>query len=140
MNASVLAFSQSREDLTHERFPRAKVIDQHTSIGSQNLRQRAKRQIPHTVRENVIDGLVKELAPAAMFSHCFANLHKDHRLAYEACMSSQRLRYFDIFCYSPTSCHAVNIAFHPHAYIDISEAIDAKRAPVKTKTSMATER
>lgn len=83
----------------------------------------------------MIDGLVKELQPAAMFSHCLANLHKDHRLAYEACMSSQRLRYFDIFCYSPTSCHAVNIAFHPHAYIDISETIDAKMAAIRTHSS-----
>jgi LmbE family N-acetylglucosaminyl deacetylase len=53
----------------------------------------------------MIDGLVRELKPAAMFSHCLANLHTDHKLAYEACMASQRLRYFDIFCYSPTSCH-----------------------------------
>jgi LmbE family N-acetylglucosaminyl deacetylase len=74
----------------------------------------------------MIDGLVKELKPAAMFSHCLANLHADHKLAYEACMASQRLSYFDIFCYSPTSCHAINVAFNPHAYIDISETIDSK--------------
>jgi LmbE family N-acetylglucosaminyl deacetylase len=80
---------------------------------------------------SVIDGLVKEFSPDAMFSHCLANLHLDHKLAYEACMASQRLRYFDIFCYSPTSCHAVNIAFHPHAYIDISHTIDAKMAAIR---------
>lgn len=83
----------------------------------------------------MIDGLVKELAPAAMFSHCLANLHKDHKLANEACMASQRLRYFDIFCYSPTSCHAVNIAFQPHVYIDISETIDAKMAAIRTHST-----
>jgi LmbE family N-acetylglucosaminyl deacetylase len=88
----------------------------------------------------MIDGLVKELSPAAMFSHCLPNLHKDHRLAYDACMASQRLRYFDIFCYSPTSCHAVNIEFHPHAYIDISDTIDAKMAAIRAHSSQFDDR
>jgi LmbE family N-acetylglucosaminyl deacetylase len=83
----------------------------------------------------MIDALVKELEPAVMFSHCLANLHLDHKLAYEACMASQRLRYFDIFCYSPTSCHAVNIAFYPHAYIDISDTIDAKMRAIRVHSS-----
>jgi len=83
----------------------------------------------------MIDGLVRELRPAAMFSHCLANLHTDHRLAYEACMASQRLSYFDIFCYSPTSCHAVNIAFHPHAYIDITNTIEAKMRAIRTHST-----
>lgn len=83
----------------------------------------------------MIDGLVKELQPAAMLSHCLANLHTDHKLAYEACMASQRLRYFDIFCYSPTSCHSVNIAFYPHAYIDISDTIEAKMKAIRSHSS-----
>ena len=88
----------------------------------------------------MIDGLVRELKPAAMFSHCFANLHTDHKLAYEACMASQRLSYFDIFCYSPTSCHSINVAFHPHAYIDISETIEAKMAAIRSHASQFSER
>ena len=83
----------------------------------------------------MIDGLVRELRPSAMFSHCLANLHLDHKLAYDACMASQRLSYFDIFCYSPTSCHSVNIAFHPHAYIDISETIEAKMKAIRSHSS-----
>jgi LmbE family N-acetylglucosaminyl deacetylase len=83
----------------------------------------------------MIDGLVKEFQPAAMFTHCLANLHKDHKLAYEACMASQRLRYFDIFCYSPTSSHVVTIAFQPHAYIDITETIEAKMDAIRTHSS-----
>ena len=50
-------------------------------------------------------------------------------------MASQRLRYFDIFCYSPTSCHAVNIAFYPQAYIDISDTIDAKMKAIRVHSS-----
>jgi LmbE family N-acetylglucosaminyl deacetylase len=88
----------------------------------------------------MIDGLVKELAPAAMLTHCLGNLHKDHKLAYEACMSSQRLRYFDIFCYEPTSSHDVNIAFHPHAYIDISKTIDAKMAAIRAHATQFADR
>lgn len=83
----------------------------------------------------MMDGLVNELKPAAMFSHCLANLHLDHKLAYDACMASQRLRYFDIFCYSPTSCHAVNIAFQPHIYIDITKTIDAKMTAIRHHAS-----
>lgn len=83
----------------------------------------------------MIDAQVKELEPAAMFTHCLANLHLDHKLAYEACMASQRLRYFDIFCYSPTSCHAVNIAFYPHAYIDISDTIEEKMRAIRVHSS-----
>lgn len=80
----------------------------------------------------MIDGLVRDLKPAAMFSHCVANLHLDHKLAYDACMASQRLRYFDIFCYSPTSCHAVNIAFAPHIYVDISDTIELKMRAIRS--------
>lgn len=88
----------------------------------------------------MIDGLVRELKPAAMFSHCLANLHTDHKLAYEACMASQRLSYFDIFCYSPTSCHSVNIAFHPHAYIDISDTIEAKMRAIRSHATQFASR
>ena len=75
---------------------------------------------------SLFDALVKDLAPAALLTHCIANYHADHRLVYEACVATQRLAYFDMFCYSPTSCVPVNIAFHPHAYIDISDTIELK--------------
>lgn len=83
----------------------------------------------------MIDALVKELEPAAMFSHCLPNLHLDHKLAYDACMASQRLSFFDIFCYSPTSCHAVNIPFFPHAYIDITGTIETKMRAIRVHSS-----
>lgn len=83
----------------------------------------------------MLDALVAELRPAALFSHCLANLHIDHKLVYDACMASQRLRYFDIFCYSPTSCHAVNIAFQPQLYIDISKTIRAKMRSINIHKS-----
>lgn len=83
----------------------------------------------------MIDGLVKELKPEAMFTHCLANLHVDHKLAYEACMASQRLRYFDVFCYSPTSIHPVEIPFHPQAYIDISDVIERKMGAIRSHAS-----
>lgn len=83
----------------------------------------------------LIDGLVKELAPAAMFSHCLANLHADHKLAYEACMASQRLKYFDIFCYPPTSTHAVHIDFRPHVYVDISDTIEQKMSAIRAHST-----
>lgn len=87
-----------------------------------------------------IDALVKEYKPEAMFTHCLANLHLDHKLAYDACMASQRLRYFDLFCYCPTSCHNVSIAFNPHAYIDISRTIEEKMRAISVHSSQFDER
>lgn len=84
---------------------------------------------------SMMDALVKELRPAALFTHCFPNLHTDHRLVHEACMASQRLGYFDTFCYSPTSCHSINVAFNPHAYIDISDVIDEKMKAIRAHSS-----
>lgn len=88
----------------------------------------------------MVDSLVKELQPAAMITHCLANLHLDHKLVHEACMASQRLRYFDIFCYSPTSTYNVNIAFQPHIYVDISETIDLKMKAIQVHSSQFDKR
>ena len=88
----------------------------------------------------MIDGLVKELQPEAMITHCLANLHTDHKLVHEACMASQRLKFFDIFCFLPTSCHAVNIAFNPHAYIDISDVIEDKMRAISMHSSQFSDR
>ena len=86
----------------------------------------------------MIDGLVKELAPEAVFTHCYANLHLDHKIVHEACLSSQRLRFFDLFCYEPTSSYATpgtqaaTGAFKPHAYVDISPVIDMKMEAIRS--------
>lgn len=88
----------------------------------------------------MIDGLVRELAPAAMLTHCLANLHVDHKLVHEACMSSQRLRYFDIYCYSPTSSYNVHIAFQPHIYVDITDTIDLKMRAIQVHSSQFDKR
>jgi LmbE family N-acetylglucosaminyl deacetylase len=89
---------------------------------------------------SMLDGLVREFAPAALLTHCLANFHTDHKLVYEACLAAQRLAYFDMFCYSPTSCVPVNIAFHPHAYIDISETIESKIRAIEVHRSQFSKR
>lgn len=88
----------------------------------------------------LMDGLVRELAPAAMITHCLTNLHVDHKLVHEACMSSQRLRYFDIYCYSPTSSYNVAIAFTPHIYVDITGTIDLKMKAIRVHSSQFEQR
>ena len=55
-------------------------------------------------------------------------------------MASQRLRYFDMFCYLPTSTHAINIAFTPHAYIDITGVIEAKMRAIRVHSSQFADR
>ena len=45
----------------------------------------------------MIDREVREFAPAAMLTHGASEFHRDHVLVHEACLSSQRLAYFDFF-------------------------------------------
>jgi len=83
----------------------------------------------------MIDREVKEHQPAAMFTHGPAEFHRDHVLVHEACVSSQRLRYFDFFTYQPNFCRPVPVAFHPRAYVDITETIDTKMRAIAAHQS-----
>jgi LmbE family N-acetylglucosaminyl deacetylase len=74
----------------------------------------------------MLDREVKELAPAAMLTHGPSEFHRDHVLVHEACVSSQRLRYFDFFSYPPNFCRPVPVPFHPRAYVDITDTIETK--------------
>jgi LmbE family N-acetylglucosaminyl deacetylase len=83
----------------------------------------------------MIDREVKEYQPAAMFTHGPAEFHRDHVLVHEACVSSQRVRYFDFFTYHPNFCRPVPVAFHPRAYVDITETIDTKMRAIAAHQS-----
>jgi LmbE family N-acetylglucosaminyl deacetylase len=83
----------------------------------------------------MIDREVKELQPAAMLTHGPSEFHRDHVLVHEACVSSQRLRYFDFFTYQPNFCRPVPVAFHPKAYVDISETIETKMRAIEVHQS-----
>lgn len=83
----------------------------------------------------MIDSLIREFSPVAVFTHSRFNLHLDHKLVYEACLASQRLGYFDFFCYSPTTSREMNIPFAPQAFVDISSKIDTKMTAINTHDS-----
>jgi LmbE family N-acetylglucosaminyl deacetylase len=83
----------------------------------------------------MIDREVHELAPAAMLTHGPAEFHRDHVLVHEACVSSQRLRYFDFFTYQPNFCRPVPAPFHPRAYVDITDTIEAKMRAIAAHQS-----
>jgi len=83
----------------------------------------------------MIDREVKELAPAAMLTHGSSEFHRDHVLVHEACVSSQRLRFFDFFTYHPNFCRPVPVAFHPRAYVDITETIETKMRAIEAHQS-----
>ena len=84
---------------------------------------------------SMIDGQVRELEPAAMLTHGPTEFHRDHVLVHEACVSSQRLRYFDFFTYQPNFCRPVPIPFHPRAYVDISDTIETKMRAIEAHQS-----
>jgi len=88
----------------------------------------------------MLDDVVRDYEPAAMLTHSSADFHNDHLVVYNACLPTQRLRYFDMFCYHPTNCRPVPIAFHPRAYVDISATIDAKMHAITAHSSQFGDR
>jgi len=74
----------------------------------------------------LLDGLVKELAPAAVLTHGSADFHRDHVLVHNAALATQRLQFFDLFCYYPTNCRPVQTGFQPRVYVNVSQTIDTK--------------
>ena len=83
----------------------------------------------------MIDAAVREFDPAVMLTHSESEFHRDHVTVHNACLSSQRLGHFDFFCYHPTMCRPVPVAFHPRAYVDITQTIDAKMAAIEAHAS-----
>ena len=83
----------------------------------------------------MLDRLVRSLEPAAVLTHGASEFHGDHLAVYNACLSTQRLKPFDLFHFNPTMTRAVPVAFHPRAYVDISETIDLKMQAIEAHAS-----
>jgi len=83
----------------------------------------------------MIDGAVRELAPAALLTHSASEFHRDHVMVHNACLSAQRLKPFDLFHFNPTMCRPVPMPFHPRAYVDVSETIDTKMEAIEAHAS-----
>ena len=83
----------------------------------------------------MLDEQVRELAPAAVISHSAHEFHGDHVAVHAATMAAQRVRFFDSFAYHPTMTRPLPVAFHPRAYVDISESIDEKIAAIAAHRS-----
>ena len=83
----------------------------------------------------MLDELVRELAPAALFTHSASEFHRDHIAVHSACLSTQRLNPFDFFQFNPTMTRAVPVAFHPRAYVDVSDTIELKMQAIEAHTS-----
>jgi len=83
----------------------------------------------------MLDAVIRKEEPAAVLTHSNADFHNDHLLIYNACLPTQRLAQFDFFSYHPTNCRPVPIAFHPTAYVDVSDTIDAKMHAISAHAS-----
>jgi LmbE family N-acetylglucosaminyl deacetylase len=83
----------------------------------------------------LIDREVKDLAPAALFSHGAAEFHRDHVIVHEAALAAQRLRYFDFFTYQPNFCRPVPVAFQARAFVDIGNTIETKMRAIEAHAS-----
>ena len=83
----------------------------------------------------MLDAVVRECHPAAVFTHSASEFHRDHVSVHEATVSTQRLQQFDFFSYSPTMCRPVPTQFHPRLYVDVSSTIDAKMEAIRAHAS-----
>lgn len=83
----------------------------------------------------MLDALVRDLEPAALFTHSASEFHRDHVAVHNACLSTQRLKSFDFFLFNPTMTRAVPVAFHPRAYVDISDTIALKMQAIDAHAS-----
>jgi LmbE family N-acetylglucosaminyl deacetylase len=83
----------------------------------------------------MLDALVRELQPAAVFTHSASEFHRDHVAVHNACLSTQRLRPFDLLHFSPTMTRAVPVSFSPRAYIDVSSTIELKMQAIEAHAS-----
>jgi LmbE family N-acetylglucosaminyl deacetylase len=88
----------------------------------------------------MLDEQVRELAPAAVISHSANEFHGDHVAVHAATIAAQRVRFFDSFAYHPTMTRPLPVAFHPRAYVDISDSIDAKIAAISAHRSQFASR
>lgn len=136
---AVVSIPSRRESRIREATAAAKILGCEVRFLTRSRCMRVEDLKSHEL-VRMIDALVEELAPAALITHCLANLHTDHKLVHEACMATQRLKYFDMFCFLPTSTHAISVNFNPHAYIDISSVIDAKMRAISVHSSQFSDR
>lgn len=92
-------------------------------------------EMKHHELVGMLDALVRELEPAAVLTHSASEFHRDHIAVHNACLSTQRLRTFDLFHFGPTMTRAVPVPFHPRAYIDVSGTIDTKMRAIHAHAS-----
>ena len=83
----------------------------------------------------LLDRAVRELEPAAVFTHSACEFHRDHVAVHNACLSTQRLKAFDFFHFNPTMTRAVPVAFHPRAYVDVTDTIELKMQAIEAHAS-----
>jgi LmbE family N-acetylglucosaminyl deacetylase len=96
--------------------------------------------IKHYQLVGLLDAQVRELHPAAILTHSASEYHLDHVSVHNACLSTQRLQYFDFFSFHPTMCRPVQVPFHPRAYVDVSETIEMKMAAIDAHESQFASR
>ena len=96
--------------------------------------------VKHYQLVGMLDDLVRELGPAAVLTHSASEVHRDHLSMHNACVSTQRLRYFDFFSFNPTMCRPMPVAFHPRAYVDVSETMEVKMQAIAAHASQFADR
>lgn len=83
----------------------------------------------------LLDSLVREHEPAALFAHGAGDHHRDHQLVFEACRASSRLGTMDVYAYQPCACRPGPSGFAPQAFVNIEATLELKMAAVAAHRS-----
>lgn len=87
-----------------------------------------------------LDGIVRELKPKLIIAHSLCDYHRDHTLAAEAALATQRLGHFDYWRFSTGLRSPHPRPFEPSLYVDVSSTLDLKIKALGAHASQFGER
>ena len=87
-----------------------------------------------------LDAIVRDVKPKLMISHAACDYHRDHILAGQAALATQRLAHFDFWRFS-TSLRTPHAGpFAPSLYVNITDTVDAKMKAIDAHESQFKKR
>ncbi len=95
--------------------------------------------LPQIELNRLIENEIKKIKPNIVYTHHWNDLHRDHRLVFEATMVATRKNVQEVFCYEGLGLSNINGGvqqFVPNTYIDISKELKKKLKAMSYYKSM----
>lgn len=73
-----------------------------------------------------LDAVVRDMHPAAIFTHSSEEVHHDHFLVHRAVLCTMRLGPMDVYLFGPSTCKPTLRGWQPRVWVDVGRTIDLK--------------